>query len=132
MLDSPCTPKALRIPLTERDGQMSVHSAVRNRATARHKIVVVGGGSAGLTVAARLKRQGQTDVAVIDPASTHYYQPLWTLVGGGCVPIEASARAQSKVMPKGVSWIRQAAVGVDPDTKESRSTTARRSVTTTW
>lgn len=85
---------------------------------AGHKIVVVGGGSAGLTVAARLRRQGQTDVAVIDPASTHYYQPLWTLVGGGRAPVEASAKPQSKVMPKGVTWIRRAAVGVDPDTKE--------------
>lgn len=85
---------------------------------ARHKIVIVGGGSAGLTVAARLKRQGQADVAVIDPASTHYYQPLWTLVGGGRAPVEASAKPQSKVMPKGVTWIQQAAVGVDPDTKE--------------
>ncbi|MBW0091617.1 NAD(P)/FAD-dependent oxidoreductase [Pseudonocardia sp. KRD-184] len=85
---------------------------------ARHKIVIVGGGSAGLTVAARLRRQGQTDVAVIDPASTHYYQPLWTLVGGGRAPVEASAKPQSKVMPKGVTWIQRAAVGVDPDTKE--------------
>jgi sulfide:quinone oxidoreductase len=85
---------------------------------AGHKIVIVGGGSAGLTVAARLRRQGQADVAVIDPASTHYYQPLWTLVGGGRAPIEASARPQSKVMPKGVTWIRQAAVGVDPDAHE--------------
>lgn len=84
----------------------------------RHEIVIVGGGSAGLTVAARLKRQGQADVAVIDPASTHYYQPLWTLVGGGRAPVEASAKPQSKVMPKGVTWIQQAAVGVDPDTKE--------------
>ncbi len=85
---------------------------------ARHKIVIVGGGSAGITVAARLMRQGQTDVAVIDPAATHYYQPLWTLVGGGRAPVEASAKAQSKVMPKGVTWIQQAAVGVDPDAKE--------------
>jgi sulfide:quinone oxidoreductase len=85
---------------------------------ARHKIVIVGGGSAGLTVAARLRRQGQADVAVVDPASTHYYQPLWTLVGGGRAPVEASARPQSTVMPKGVAWIRQAAVGVDPEVRE--------------
>jgi len=72
------------------------------------------GGSAGLTDDARLKRQGRTDVAVIDPASTHYHQPLWTLVGGGRAPVEASVKPQSKVMPKGVAWIQRAAVGVDP------------------
>jgi sulfide:quinone oxidoreductase len=87
-------------------------------ATARHRIVIVGGGSAGVTVAARLRRKGQTDVSIIDPAATHYYQPLWTLVGGGCAPVESSARPQASVMPKGVTWIRQTAVGVDVDTKE--------------
>lgn len=83
----------------------------------RHRIVIVGGGSAGLTVAARLRRRGQRDVAVIEPAATHYYQPLWTLVGGGRAPLEASARPTSTVMPQGVSWIREAAVGVDPETR---------------
>ena len=82
-----------------------------------HRIVIVGGGSAGITVAARLRRKGQQDIAVIEPAATHYYQPLWTLVGGGRAPIEVSARPQSRVMPKGVTWIRQAAVGVDPETR---------------
>jgi sulfide:quinone oxidoreductase len=54
-----------------------------------HRIVIVGGGSAGISVAARLRRAGQADVAVIDPAATHYYQPLWTLVGGGRAPVRA-------------------------------------------
>ena len=82
-----------------------------------HRIVIVGGGSAGITVAARLRRKGQQDIAVIEPAATHYYQPLWTLVGGGRAPVEVTARPESKVMPKGVTWIRQAAVGADPETR---------------
>ncbi|HET9116921.1 MAG TPA: FAD/NAD(P)-binding oxidoreductase [Pseudonocardiaceae bacterium] len=87
-------------------------------ANSRHRIVIIGGGSAGISVAARLCRSGQSDIAVIDPATTHYYQPLWTLVGGGCAPVEESARLQSKVMPAGVSWIQQAAEAVDPNAKE--------------
>lgn len=47
-----------------------------------HKIVIVGGGSAGISVAARLLQGGEKDVAVIDPAEVHYYQPLWTLSAG--------------------------------------------------
>jgi sulfide:quinone oxidoreductase len=83
-----------------------------------HRIVVVGGGTAGITVAARLRRSGQTDVAVVDPAVTHYYQPLWTLVGGGRAPVESTARPEASVMPRGVTWIRKSAVAVDPDAHE--------------
>jgi sulfide:quinone oxidoreductase len=78
----------------------------------------VGGGSAGISVAARLRRSGRSDVAVIDPATTHYYQPLWTLVGGGRAPVEESARPQASVMPKGVTWIQRAAAEIDPDSRE--------------
>jgi len=87
-------------------------------ARTHHKIAIIGGGSAGISVAARLRRAGQQDVAVIDPATTHYYQPLWTLVGGGRAPVEASARPQAKVMPKGVTWIQKPAAEVDPDARE--------------
>ena len=51
--------------------------------TAKHQVLIVGGGTAGITVASRMLRKGYTDVAVIEPSTTHYYQPLWTLVGGG-------------------------------------------------
>ncbi len=50
--------------------------------TAKHKILIIGGGSAGISVDARLLRKGHTDVAVIEPSDMHYYQPLWILVGG--------------------------------------------------
>ena len=46
-----------------------------------HHIVIVGGGTGGITVAAHLREQRpELDVAIIEPAETHYYQPLWTLV----------------------------------------------------
>jgi len=83
--------------------------------TLHHKIVVVGGGTAGISVAARLRRAGETDVAVVEPSDTHYYQPLWTLVGGGRAPIRASARPEASVMPKGVAWIKAHAEGFDPE-----------------
>ena len=68
--------------------------------TAKHQILIVGGGTAGITVAARMLRKGYTDVAVIEPSSTHYYQPLWTLVGGGQAKASTTERAESSVMPK--------------------------------
>ncbi len=81
---------------------------------AQHDVVIIGGGTAGITVAARLRNEGVTDVAVIEPSTVHYYQPLWTLVGGGEANIDDTVRPESSVMPKGVTWIRGSATGVDP------------------
>ncbi len=80
-----------------------------------HEVLIVGGGSAGISVAARLRHAGVDDVALVDPAEQHYYQPLWTLVGGGCAPVDRSARSEASVMPGGVAWIKSAAESVDPD-----------------
>ncbi|OJJ29787.1 hypothetical protein ASPWEDRAFT_33019 [Aspergillus wentii DTO 134E9] len=58
-----------------------VGSAAQN-----HKVVVIGGGTAGLAVSHQLLRSGkfvQDDIAVVDPSEFHNYQPGWTLVGGG-------------------------------------------------
>lgn len=86
-----------------------------------HKILIIGGGNAGLSVAARLRRAGQSDIAVIEPSDKHYYQPLWTLVGGGRAPQRESVRDQASVMPRGVAWIRDAADHIDPDAKLVRT-----------
>jgi sulfide:quinone oxidoreductase len=48
--------------------------------------VVIGGGTAGLSISHQLLQSGkftQDDIAVVDPAAWHHYQPGWTLVGGG-------------------------------------------------
>ncbi len=82
---------------------------------AKHHVLVVGGGTAGITVAARLLRKGYSDVAVIEPSDRHYYQPLWTLVGGGQADAASTERSEASVMPKGATWIRKAASGFDPD-----------------
>jgi sulfide:quinone oxidoreductase len=80
-----------------------------------HRIVIIGGGTAGITVAARLRNAGEDDVALIEPADTHYYQPLWTLVGGGVVKATDSARRMSDVMPRGVRWVQERAAEIDPE-----------------
>lgn len=80
-----------------------------------HAILIIGGGNAGISLAARLRHAGQEDVGLIEPSDTHYYQPLWTLVGGGCAPQEESRRSESSVIPQGVAWIKDAAVDIDPE-----------------
>ena len=84
--------------------------------TDSHQVLIVGGGTAGLTVASQLlNRENPPEVAVIEPSDEHYYQPLWTLIGGGVFPKEESARSMREVMPKGVTWIKESAASFDPD-----------------
>jgi sulfide:quinone oxidoreductase len=81
----------------------------------KHQVLIVGGGTGGLTVASQLlEREDAPEVAVLEPSDTHYYQPLWTLVGGGVFPKEESARPMADVMPKGATWIQDAAASFDP------------------
>lgn len=78
-------------------------------------VLILGAGSAGISVAARLRRQGVGRIGIVDPAEFHYYQPLWTLVGGGRAPAAESRRAMDALIPKGVEWVRDAAVTIDPE-----------------
>jgi len=79
-------------------------------------VVIVGGGSAGIGVAASLlKRRSSLRIAIIEPSDKHYYQPAWTLVGGGAYDIAATVRNMSEVIPPSAEWIQAAAANFDPD-----------------
>lgn len=81
-----------------------------------HQFVIVGGGTGGITVAARLlKANSSFDVAIIEPAETHYYQPIWTLVGAGDSSKEGSARPMASVIPSKAKWIKDKVTAFDPD-----------------
>ncbi|VWB91403.1 NAD(FAD)-dependent dehydrogenase [Burkholderia latens] len=83
---------------------------------ARHDIVIVGAGAAGVAVAASLlARDASLDIAMIDPADTHYYQPGWTMVGAGVFQPGTTARPMADVLPRGVKWIQAAVGGFEPD-----------------
>lgn len=90
---------------------------------AHHQVLIVGGGAAGITVAARLKRfRPSLEVAILEPSSDHYYQPGWTLVGGGLFTLEQTRRNEASLIPAGVSWIRDGAAGFDPATNTVTTT----------
>ena len=80
-----------------------------------HAVLIIGAGSAGISVAARLANQGVKNIGLLDPAEMHYYQPLWTLVGGGRATLKETGRPMGGLIPKGVDWIREAAASIDPD-----------------
>lgn len=85
-------------------------------ADATHEVVIIGGGAAGIAVASSLlQRQPGLDIAVIDPADIHYYQPGWTLVGGGVFDAASTARTMASVLPRGVHWIKAAVAAFEPE-----------------
>ncbi len=72
-----------------------------------HPVLIVGGGTAGITVAAQLRRADRSlGVAIIEPSDKHYYQPAWTLVGAGTFDMKATIKNEADFIPKGVAWIK--------------------------
>lgn len=81
-----------------------------------YDVVVVGGGAAGLSTAASiLKRRGGITVAIIEPSGSHFYQPGWTLVGGGVFKQSQTRRSEKRLIPSGADWVQAAATGFEPE-----------------
>ena len=80
----------------------------------KHKILIIGGGTAGITVAAQLKnKDSKLDIAIIEPSEKHYYQPAWTLVGANTFDFNDTVRNEKDLIPEGVKWIKQYADTID-------------------
>ena len=81
-----------------------------------YQVLIIGGGTAGIMTAAQLiKQRGVDNIAIVEPADTHYYQPAWTLVGAGTYSFEKTAKPMVSVIPKGVQWIKDKATGFHPE-----------------
>ena len=84
--------------------------------TKQHDVVVVGGGTGGISTAASLlRRNPELDILIIEPREAHYYQPGWTLVGAGVFERKQTERSMASVMPKGVKWLHAAVAAFEPE-----------------
>lgn len=81
----------------------------------RYSTLIIGGGTAGICAAARLRAAGIEGVAIVEPSEKHYYQPAWTLVGAGILPAAQTVRNEADYIPRGVEWIKDRAVGIEPE-----------------
>jgi sulfide:quinone oxidoreductase len=74
------------------------------------EVLIIGGGAAGIGVAASLlKRQPSLNIIIVEPSDKHYYQPAFTLVGGGAFNSKDTVRPMRSVMPKDATWIQASA-----------------------
>ena len=85
----------------------------------KKQIVIIGGGNAGISLASQLHiAQRDLQIAIIEPSEKHYYQPAWTLVGAGVFDPKKTEREMRSVMPDFVEWIKDKAVGFEPETNK--------------
>lgn len=85
----------------------------------KSKILIVGGGNAGLSVAAQLSNQSNDiEVEIIEPSEKHYYQPAWTLVGAGIFDINKTVKKEADFIPTGVTWIKDKVVQFFPESNK--------------
>lgn len=81
-----------------------------------HQVLIIGGGNAGISVAAQLKRKRSSlNITIVDPAEVHYYQPAWTLVGGGAFDVQKTVRRERDLIPSGINFIQEACATFEPD-----------------
>ncbi|WP_209329302.1 NAD(P)/FAD-dependent oxidoreductase [Lunatimonas salinarum] len=84
-----------------------------------YQILIIGGGTAGIMVAARLRRADKNlSIGLIEPSAEHYYQPAWTLVGAGTFDMKDTIRKEADYIPKGVDWIQDYATSIDPEAQQ--------------
>ncbi|MBX9606401.1 MAG: NAD(P)/FAD-dependent oxidoreductase [Gammaproteobacteria bacterium] len=75
------------------------------------RIAVVGGGTGGMAVVSALRQlpiRDNLEVTLVEPSDSHFYQPQWTMVGGGLFPREVTRRPMAELVPRGVQWVREA------------------------
>lgn len=83
-----------------------------------YKVLILGGGAGGISVAAKLNRSlSEGSIAIVEPSEKHYYHPLWSLVGGGVVSKEETEKSEASVIPDGVTWIKEHVASIDPISK---------------
>lgn len=83
---------------------------------AKGKVVIVGGGAAGITMAAYLvDKLRNPDITIIEPNEIHHYQPGYTMIAGGVFTPDEILKPNKDLIPRGVTWLKDKVVELNPD-----------------
>lgn len=84
--------------------------------SSHHTLLIVGGGAAGVAVANTYRRQDKKiDIAIIEPAEKHYYQPGFTVIGGGAYTMKETTKQEVDLIHPSVTWIKEYADSFQPE-----------------
>ena len=79
-------------------------------------LLIVGGGAAGVSVANNMRRQNASiSIGLIEPSEKHYYQPGFTIIGGGAYTLKQATKNEKDLIPSSVTWIKDYADTFQPD-----------------
>ena len=89
---------------------------------AKAKIVIIGGGAAGISIASRLARMlEEPNITIIDPSDRQYYQPGFTLIASGIYKPEVVWKKQEDCIPSKVKWVKDSVIALDPVSNNART-----------
>lgn len=95
------------------------------RSNVKAKIVIVGGGAAGITMAAYLSEMiHDEDITIIEPNVKHHYQPGYTMIAGGVFDADDVVKDTKSLLPRNVKWIQDSVKELNP---ENNSLTTKKS-----
>lgn len=81
-----------------------------------HTLLIIGGGAAGVSVANNMRRQNaDIDIAIVEPSEVHYYQPGFTIIGGGAYTMKQTLRNEADLIHPSVTWIKDYAETFQPN-----------------
>ena len=81
-----------------------------------HSILIVGGGAAGVSTANNLRRKDSSiDIAIIEPSEKHYYQPGFTIIGGGAYTMKQTVKNEADLIDPSVTWVKDFVESFQPD-----------------
>lgn len=97
-------------------GAASAATDATAKVSTKAHIVIAGAGAAGLASAQRLlQRLDGARITIIDKRQEHFYQPGFTLVGGGLKSKDYVISRTAEYMPRDVQWIEDSVAEFDPD-----------------